>query len=135
VAVVAAPKRQSSIAVFGKHQLSSIAATLVDYCVMITMVSVVGLGPVLGTVCGAASGATCNFTLGRHFTFQATHRAAEGQALRYMIVSAASLGLNALGEHLLAVVLGLQCVIARLITGTLVGFFWNYPMHRYFVFR
>ena len=34
-----------------------------------------------------------------------------------------------------AVQLGVQYVLARLIVGTLVGFVWNFPMHRYFVFR
>jgi putative flippase GtrA len=130
-----AARRTSAIALFGKHQLASIVATVVDYSVMITMVSIVGLTAVEGTVLGAASGATANFTMGRHFTFRATQGRARGQAFRYLLVSAASLGLNALGEHLLAVVLGLQYVIARLITGTLVGFIWNFPMHRYFVFR
>jgi putative flippase GtrA len=132
---VLAPRRTAGILVFGKHQLSSIIATLIDYSVMITLVSLAGLTPVEGTVCGAASGATANFTLGRHFTFQATHQGAHHQAWRYLLVSAASLGLNALGEHVLAAVLGVQYVIARLITSTLVGFLWNYPMHRYFVFR
>jgi putative flippase GtrA len=131
----APPRRTSTIALLGKHQLASIVATLVDYLVMIAMVSLVGWTPVEGTVVGAATGAGVNFTLGRHFTFRATHARAHGQALRYFFVSLASLGLNALGEHLLAEVVGLQYVIARLITGLLVSFLWNYPMHRYFVFR
>ena len=130
-----APAGQSSGVVFGKHQLSSVLATTVDYCMMIILVSIAGLSPVLGTIFGAASGATANFTLGRHFTFRATHDHAHGQAFRYLLVSAASLGFNALGEHLFAVVLGLQYVVARLIIGTLVGCIWNYPMHRYFVFK
>jgi putative flippase GtrA len=130
------PKRKTSaIKLLGKHQLSSIVATIVDYSVMITMVSVLGLTAVEGTVIGASSGAITNFTMGRHFTFRATRGNARSQLLRYLLVSAASLGWNALGEHLLANILGLQYVVARLITGTLVGFVWNFPMQRYFVFR
>lgn len=127
--------RLRTIKLLGKHQLASIVATAVDYSMMIVMVSVVGLTAVEGTVIGAACGATANFTMGRYFTFRASHGRPEGQALRYILVSAASLGWNALGEHLLAVVLGLHYVIARLITGTLVSFAWNYPLQRYFVFK
>ena len=97
--------------------------------------SILGLTAVEGTVIGASTGAITNFTMGRHFTFRATRGNARSQLFRYLLVSAASLGWNALGEHLLANILGLQYVIARLITGTLVGFVWNFPMQRYFVFR
>jgi putative flippase GtrA len=128
-------RRLPTILLLGKHQLASIVATAVDYSMMIIMVSVVGLTAVEGTVIGAATGASVNFTMGRYFTFRASHGRAEGQAFRYVLVSAASLGWNALGEHLLAVVLGLHYVIARLITGTLVSFLWNYPLQRYFVFK
>lgn len=132
-AVAPAP-RPSSLLLFGRHQLASVAATGVDYGVMIVMVSLVGLGPVTGTIIGAASGAITNFTLGRTFTFRAQGDV-RSQAMRYALVSIMSLSLNALGEHLLAVMLGVQYVAARLVVGTLVGFFWNFPMHRYFVFR
>jgi putative flippase GtrA len=130
------PRRTiSAIKLLGKHQLASIIATIVDYSVMIAMVSVVGLTAVEGTVIGASTGAITNFTMGRHFTFRATRGNARSQFVRYLLVSAASLGWNALGEHLLANLLGLQYILARLITGTLVGFIWNFPMQRYFVFR
>jgi putative flippase GtrA len=132
---VAVRPREGHIILLGKHQIASMVATGVDYLVMIAMVSVLGLTPVEGTVIGASTGALTNFTIGRHFTFQATHDRAHGQLLRYALVSGVSLGLNALGEHLLAMQLGLQYVIARVIIGTLVSFAWNYPMHRYFVFR
>jgi putative flippase GtrA len=104
---------------------------------MIVMVSVVGLGPVVGTAIGAAVGAVTNFSLGRNYTFRATarDRGVHGQFIRYVVVSAASLGWNALGVHFVAVQLAVQYVLARFIVGTLVGFVWNFPMHRYFVFR
>lgn len=130
-------RRTSSLKMFGKHQLASAAATAVDYVTMIAMVSLIGLGPVAGTAIGAAVGAVTNFTLGRNFTFrsQARGRGVPGQFIRYVIVSALSLLWNALGVHVVAVQLGVQYVLARLIVGTLVGFVWNFPMHRYFVFR
>jgi putative flippase GtrA len=127
--------RPSSLLLFGRHQLASVAATAVDYAVMIVCVSLAGLGPVAGTILGASSGAITNFALGRYFTFRADGDTMFGQAFRYGLVSAMSLVWNATGEHLLAVMLGIQYIIARLIVGTLVGFVWNFPMHRYFVFK
>jgi putative flippase GtrA len=119
----------------GKHQLASVVATTVDYLTMIVLVSVLAVaGPVLGTVVGASVGAITNFSLNRWFTFK-TDDHARSQALRYALVSAGSLGLNAAGEHVLAHVLGLQYIVARVIVGVAVGLLWNFPLHRAFVFR
>jgi putative flippase GtrA len=116
------------------HQLGAIAATGVDYSVMILCVSAIGLSPVAGTVAGAFSGALTSFTLGRRYIFDARAGDVRGQALRYALVSALSLCFNALGEGLL-VGLGLQYVLARVLIGVAVGVGWNFPLHRYFVFR
>ena len=129
--------RPASLAtLFGKHQIASAVTTAVDFLVMILLVSVVGTSAEIGTACGAATGAIVNFALGRHFTFRATGGTAHGQFARYALVSAASLGLNTLGVHLIIRVIPPQFyVVARVITATLVSFLWNFPMHRYFVFR
>ncbi len=122
--------------VLGKHQLSSMVATAVDYAVMIAIVSIVRLGgPVTGTVIGASCGALTNFGLNRYFTFKSTGSRARWQLLRYVLVSGGSLLLNAGGMHLLALELRMQYVVARLLIGLFVSLLWNFPMHRYFVFR
>jgi putative flippase GtrA len=123
-----------TVTLLSQHQLSSLAATGVDYCIMILCVSVFGLTPVLGTVLGALCGAITSFTLGRRWVFQASAGDIRGQALRYAGVSALSLCGNAGGEWLLVRV-GLQYILARVITSIVVGIAWNFPMHRHFVFR
>ena len=50
-----------TVTLLSQHQLSSLVATGVDYCVMIVCVSVFGLTPVLGTVLGALCGAVTSF--------------------------------------------------------------------------
>jgi len=125
----------SFLRTLGKHQLASVVATSLDYLTMILVVSVLELGgPVVGTVIGASVGAISNFSLNRFFTFK-TDDHAPSQALRYALISAGSLGWNAAGEHVLAHVLGLQYIVARVIVGVAVGLLWNFPMHRSFVFR
>ena len=119
----------------GKHQLASVVSTAVDFGTMVAVVELAGLSPVVGTALGAAAGGVTNFQLGRHFTFAAGEHAAAPQALRYAFVSAASAGLNALGEYALHGVLGMQYVWARAIVAVAVSFLWNFPLQRYFVFR
>ena len=121
---------------FGKHQLASVVTTAIDFMVMIVVVSVIGANAETGTACGAGTGAVVNFAIGRHYTFRATTGAAHHQFLRYVIVSVCSLGLNTLGVHLMIKVIPPQFyVFARAVVATLVSFLWNFPMHRYFVFR
>jgi putative flippase GtrA len=123
-----------TVTLLSQHQLSSLVATGVDYCIMIASVSLFGLSPVLGTVIGALCGAVTSFTLGRRWVFDAKHGDLSGQALRYAMVSAVSLCCNAGGEWLLVRV-GLQYIVARVVTSAVVGIAWNFPMHRHFVFR
>lgn len=123
-----------TVTLLSQHQLSSLVATGVDYCVMIACVSLFGLSPVLGTVLGALCGAVTSFTLGRRWVFDARRGDLRMQALRYALVSAVSLCCNAGAEWLL-VRAGLQYVLARVIASTVVGVAWNFPMHRHFVFR
>ncbi len=122
------------LVLLGRHQVAAVVATALDFAVMISAVSLAGLSPVVGTVLGAGSGAVTNFLLGRNWAFEARHSPPAGQAVRYVFVSATSLGLNASGEWLLTAVLGMQYVMARVIVAAAVSLLWNFPLQRYFVF-
>jgi putative flippase GtrA len=111
-----------------------VMAAFIDYLVMIFGVEVLRLTPVAATPMGAFCGAVTNFTLGRRFTYKRTEVPARGQAWRYAIVSAASLGLNTAGEYLFHDVVRIEYLLARVITSVIVSNAWNYPMQRYFVF-
>jgi putative flippase GtrA len=119
----------------GRHQVGAAVATAVDFTAMILLVERLGVSPVIATALGASLGAVTNFLLGRTWIFrrQTGHWAA--QAGRYAAVSAASAGLNALGEHVVHDVARVQYVVARVLVSLAVGLLWNFPMHRCFVFR
>jgi putative flippase GtrA len=112
----------------------SLVATGVDFATMIGVVELFHASPVLGTVCGAAAGAVTSFTLGRIFTYRSRAEPLLGQVWRYGLVSSASLGLNALGEHLILSVMGSHYVLGRALVAVTVNNVWNYPMQRKFVF-
>ena len=119
---------------WARHHLTSVAATVADYSVMVACVELLHLRPVPATVVGALAGAATSFVLARVFTYRVTDAPVAGQTWRYALVSAASLGLNAAGEYVFNGVLGLQYLLARLITSIIVSNFWNYPLQRFFVF-
>lgn len=119
----------------GRHQAASLAATAADFSAMVALVELAGLSPVPAAALGAATGAVVNFLLNRRWVFRVAHEPAGGQALRYSLVSAASAGWNALGEHLLFKVLGLHYVLARVLVSVAVGLGWNFPLQRAWVFK
>jgi putative flippase GtrA len=129
------PRGAAVWSTLGRHQLGALAATAVDFATMIALVERFHLSPVTGTAVGASLGAATNFVLGRIWVFRqnAGHWAA--QAVRYALVAAASAALNALGEHLLHDLAGLEYVRARLLVSIAVSLLWNFPMQRRFVFR
>ena len=57
------------------------------------------------------------------------------EGLRYLLVSGASLGWNLLVSYLFVDGLGLPAVPGVIAASVVVGFVWNYPLHRLFVFR
>jgi putative flippase GtrA len=124
----------STFATLLRHQAGAVAATAVDFVVMVVAVSVLGASAPVGTAFGAALGAITNFTLGRSWIFDARHGTVRGQGLRYALVAAGSLGLNVAGVAFASGTLGVQYVGARVFVSLAVGILWNFPLHKHFVF-
>ncbi|MGZ3708144.1 MAG: GtrA family protein [Bdellovibrionota bacterium] len=120
---------------FSRSQVTSFAATCSDWGLLFFLTEICHVWYVIATACGALTGAIVNFLLNRHWTFQATHRHWHGQALRYAITSAASLCLNTAGVWGLTEATHIHYSISVLSVSLVVGFFFNYPMQRFFVYR
>jgi putative flippase GtrA len=130
----ATPRRRRTFWQWVRHHATALLSTGVDYAVMVICVELVHLRPVLATVIGAACGAVTNFLINRSFTYHVGEGHVREQAWKFVLVSGASLGLNALGEYTFHDVVGLQYMLARVITSVVVSNGWNYPMLRFFVF-
>ena len=123
-----------------KHQAGAAAATLIDFATMSLLVEASLLEPELATAAGALCGAVLNFLLGRGWIFAAQKGHGPGptfgeQIARYALVAGMSLAWNTVGVALLYRGLGLQYFAARVMVALVVSLAWNYPMHRWFVFR
>ncbi len=124
-----------SAGLLSKHLVASLLATGVDFALMMLLVDLAGLGAEVATLAGALLGGITNFMLGRTWVYRAAGaRAPAEQAARYAVVSAASAGLNALGEHVVLAWAGTHYAAARVVVSVLVSVAWGYPMQRYVVF-
>ena len=126
--------REGTGATLARHQLGALVATVTDFAVMTAAVELARWSPAAATALGASAGALTNFTLSRRWVFSARGASVASQAARYAVVSAASLGLNTLGEYALAQRLGVPYLAARALVAVAVSLLWNFPMHRRFVF-
>jgi len=121
---------------FLKGQVSAGAATFIDWALVTSTILVLGdRSYPLAVALGAVAGAITDFLIKRHWVFEARADVWHGQAMRYVIVSLASLAWNELLSWVAVDHLGLPAIPGVIGAAVLVGAAWNYPMHRLFVFR
>ncbi len=119
---------------FLRANLASGAATAVDWSVVTGLIWA-GAHYLGAAASGAVAGAVTDFSLKRHWAFGREAKGpAHAEGLRYLAVAAASLGWNLAGSWLLVSVLGLPPVAGVIAASVAVGFAWNYPLHRLWVF-
>ena len=90
---------------------------------------------VIATFFGATMGGGVHFFLSRFWSFKADHVPIQGQAVRFLIANVSSIGLNMLGVYLVHDLLHVYFPVARLAVSFFVGFFFNFPVQRWYVFR
>jgi len=128
-------ERSPLVTSFGRAQLSSLLATLADYGTLFLCTEVFHVWYVISTAVGALLGAVVNFMINRHWSFRASHGRISHQAFRYTVVSGGSLILNTGGVYLVTEFGRIHYAISVVIVSILVGIFFNYPLHRHYVYR
>ena len=123
------------VVTFSKSQLASLTATIVEYTTILLWTEVFHQFYVFGVAIGAAMGATTNFLINRHWSFKAANVPVGHQALRYTLVSAGSLLLNTGGVYLITENFHIHYMLSVMGVGLLVGFVYNYPLQRFFVYK
>ena len=120
---------------FVRANFSSLVASGLEY-VLVTALVLARTHYLMAAAAGALTGAVTDFSLKRHWAFD---RAAKGavhhEGLRYLLVSSASLLLNLAGAYALVDGLNTPAVPGVIAASIVVGFVWNYPLHRCYVFR
>jgi putative flippase GtrA len=127
--------RPTFVTSFTRAQIAAGIGTAADFGLLFLLTEIFGVWYVASTAIGALAGAVTNFFLNRHWSFNAAHRKAHHQAIRYSIVSGISLLLNAGGVWALTESTHLHYGYSVFLVSITVGVFFNFPLHRYFVYR
>ena len=133
--VLSAVFKPRFLASFSRSQVASLIASLVDYGFLFLGTELLHIWYVISVAVGAFLGAVTNFLINRYWTFNAGHVGMGPQALRYFAVSAISLVLNTAGVYLMTEYTHFHYAISVAVISLGVGFIFNYPMHRHYVYR
>lgn len=114
--------------------LGGIAATAVDVVALLLLVKS-GTPVALAAFLAAASGAAMAFTMNKYIAFRDRSPVTVQQLGRFGGVAVATALLMAACMHLVAVMLGVPVLVAKLVCSALVFLAWTYPAQRHLVFR
>ena len=120
---------------FAKAQVASLVASLIDFSTSIFLARVLGWWYLLASVTGTVVGGIVNFTINRHWVFEAREKRVTAQAIKYILVWVGNLLLNAAGVYLITHYMRVNFVISKIIVSLIVGFFYNYLLQKKLVFK
>lgn len=123
------------IPTFLRAQASAILATAVDFSTLFFCTEILGVYYGLSTALGAFAGAVTNFLVNRSWAFQAQSESVGKQAFKYALVSLGSLALNTGGVIAFTETFGFHYGFSKVVVALLVGIFFNYPLHKFLVFK
>ncbi|MFT4102892.1 MAG: GtrA family protein [Burkholderiaceae bacterium] len=117
---------------FGRFLGVGLAATALQYAVLLAGVEWVGIQAVYASALGFVSGAVLNYLLNRSYTFRSNVSHARGAA-RFLVVVAFGLAANVLLMLLLNGYLGWNYVLSQIVTtgGVML---WNFVGHSLWTF-
>ena len=120
---------------FFKAQASSVTATVFDFSTTIVLKELLKWRYLPASITGTVVGGLCNFFVNRHLVFDATHRQAHHQFVKYLLVWAGSMLLNAAGMYLMSSYFANGYVLSKIIVSLAIGLGYNYFLQKKFVFK
>ena len=114
---------------FLRAQLSAQMATIADFLVTILLVRLFEVYYVYATLAGAVYGGIVNCVINYKWTFKSTGKKTN-VAVKFILVWVCSIWLNTLSQYF-----GDFFIIPKMAVAVIVALFWNYNMHRFFVYR
>jgi len=121
--------------IFWKVNIAAILASLADFLFTFLLKYIVHLDAVLSSILGTIFGGVINFIIGRVWVFKTSQTNFSEQGKKYFLIWLGNLLLNASGVYLLIKIMGVQYLIAKMITAITVAIGYNYPLQKGYVFK
>lgn len=121
--------------IFWKVNIAAILASLADFLFTFLLKYIGHLDAVLASILGTIFGGVINFIIGRVWVFKTSQTNFSDQGKRYFLIWLGNLLLNASGVYLLIKIMGVQYLIAKMITAITVAIGYNYPLQKGYVFK
>ena len=119
---------------FLKANIASLLASACDYLITITAVEFFSVNVVVAGILGTICGGIIHFIMGRHWVFRAGKVKVTGQAKKYVLTWIGNLLLNGTGMYVFTK-LGVNYIVTKVATSLLIGWTYNYPLQRWYVFK
>jgi putative flippase GtrA len=120
---------------FLKANTASLTASFCDYLLTILFKQLLHVDAVLSSIAGTVFGGIINFYICRKWVFKSQQVPVTMQWKRYFIIWLGNLLMNASGVYLLIHYAGMHYILAKLLTSVTVGFGYNYPLQKGYVFK
>ena len=121
--------------IFWKVNIAAILASLADFLFTFLLKYIGHIDAVLASILGTIFGGVINFLIGRVWVFKTSQTNFSEQGKRYFLIWLGNLLLNASGVYLLIKIMGVQYLIAKMITAITVAIGYNYPLQKGYVFK
>ncbi len=130
-----AARASSHLLVFSRSTVTSLFTTALDFLALVGLTELAGVSYVAATWAGTVVGSLSNFTINKHWAFDAKHSPMGAQFGRFLLVQLGSSALHTGGVWGFTRFGGLPYVASKTIVAALVYLAWNYPLNRAYVFR
>jgi Predicted membrane protein len=124
-----------SLQTFFKAQLSAFLGGITDYLVMIACTESIGIHYTRSIAIGGIVGAAVNFSINRHWSFDAARQPVGWQLVRFIITVAGSILLKASLTFAVTEHLQVDYRLSRLCIELLVSIGFNFTLQKFWVFR
>jgi len=120
---------------FTKAQIASVLASLVDFLITFILVQGIGVWYLAGSALGTVSGGIAHFLVSRNWVFQAGEGKWHLHARKYLLVWIGNLVLNISVLFLLTHYVGMNYLLAKIVTAIGIAVFYNYVLQKRYVFK
>lgn len=146
---IKAISERGGIFMFLRAQFSSQIASITDFVITIVLAMIFNLYYVYATFIGSVCGGIVNCMVNYSWTFKSKECKKSHVFIKYILVWIGSIALNTSGTYFLTEALGKIIwlremlshyfddifIVSKVVVSLLVGFLWNYNMHRCFVYK